>query len=116
MSRRDNIRRRIHDRVEVKPGPLPTYCWIWTGPTSGKTGRGKGYPRMNLDGATVAVHITAFVVEHGPIPPRKQIDHKCRNRLCVRHDHLEMVTHKQNQRRRDEARRFTCTREVTKDF
>lgn len=60
---------------------------------------------MNLDGATVAVHIAMFVCENGPIPPRKQVDHKCRNRLCVRPTHLEMVTHKQNQRRRAEAAR-----------
>lgn len=101
MSRRDKIIAKVLARtVETADG-----CWIWTGPTSGAKGRGRGYPRMNLDGATVAVHIVMFVCENGPIPPRKQIDHKCRNRLCVRPAHLEMVTHKQNQSRRDAARR-----------
>ena len=42
-----------------------------------------------------------WIVENGPIPPRKQIDHLCRNRRCVRPSHLEMVTHRKNQRRRD---------------
>lgn len=78
-------------------------CLIWTGPTSGAVGRGRGYPRMNLDGATVAVHITMFVCENGPVPPKKQIDHTCRNRLCVELSHLQMVTHKVNQRRRAAA-------------
>lgn len=97
--RRARIREKVMSRVVETEGG----CWIWTGPTSGVNGRGCGYPRMNLDGATVAVHIVMFVCEFGPIPPKKQIDHTCRNRLCVRPSHLEMVTHKQNQRRRADA-------------
>ena len=103
MSRRHRIVDKILERVLEVPGPLPTDCQIWQGPTSGSTGRGAGYPRMCLDGSTVAVHIARYVCEHGPVPPRKQIDHRCRNRLCVAVDHLEMVTHKENQRRRDKA-------------
>ncbi|WP_425537645.1 HNH endonuclease [Phaeobacter gallaeciensis] len=33
------------------------------------------------------------------------VAHKCRNRMCVNHKHLEMVTHLQNQRRRAQAAR-----------
>jgi hypothetical protein len=100
MTRRERIWAKILGRVDMVAD-----CWIWTGPTSGETGRGRGYPRMNLDGGTMAVHIVAFVLENGPIPPRKQVDHVCRNRLCVRPAHLEMVTHLRNQRRKAEARR-----------
>jgi hypothetical protein len=107
-SRRERIREKVAARVEIVEGPLDTPCHLWTGPTSGSKGRGAGYPRMCLDGGTMAVHIVMYVLEHGPIPPRKQIDHRCRNRLCVNTVHLEMVTHKENQRRRDEARRFEC--------
>lgn len=101
--RRDKIRQKVMNRVRVDP---ETGCWIWTGPTSGSNGRGAGYPRMSLDGQTVAVHIVMFTNEHGFVPGKKQIDHRCRNRLCVRPDseHLEMVTHKENMRRRDRAR------------
>lgn len=77
-------------------------CWIWQGGHSG-TGRGGGYPRMSLDGQTVAVHRIMYVHFNGFVPSKKQIDHKCRNRLCVNPHHLEMVTHKENQRRRDAA-------------
>ncbi|MCK3780447.1 HNH endonuclease [Ensifer sesbaniae] len=103
MSRREQIREKIMARVVVDP---VTGCWIWQGPTSGKEGRGKNYPRMNLSGQTVAVHLVMWTNEHGYIPGKKQLDHKCRNRLCVNPDpkHTELVTHKQNQKRRDRAR------------
>lgn len=102
QGQRADILSKIMARVEVDSA---TGCWGWTGPTSGTAGRGAGYPRMSLDGGTVAVHIVMYVLHHGPVPPRKQIDHLCRNRLCVAPHHLEMVTHKENQRRRDAARR-----------
>jgi len=75
-------------------------CWVWNGPDSGN-GRGGGYPRMSLDGQTVAVHRVTYTHVNGYIPGKKQIDHTCRNRMCVNPNHLEMVTHKENQRRRD---------------
>lgn len=103
MSRREEIREKIMARVVVDP---VTGCWIWQGPTSGSKGRGKNYPRMNLSGQTVAVHLVMWTNEHGYIPGKKQLDHKCRNRLCVNPNpkHTELVTHKQNQKRRDQAR------------
>jgi hypothetical protein len=103
-NRRDRIRAKIMARVFIDP---VTGCWIWTGPTSGDEGRGAGYPRMSLDGQTVAVHIVMFTIEHGYVPGKKEIDHVCRTRLCVNPDpeHLEMVTRKENARRREEAKR-----------
>lgn len=103
--RRDRIRAKIMARVEVD---LKTGCWIWTGPTSGSNGRGKDYPRMSLDGQTVAVHIAMWTNEHGYIPGKKELDHVCRNRRCIRpddHEHVQMVTRKQNARRREQAKR-----------
>ena len=108
MTRRERIRKKVLDRCVETPGPLDTPCQLWQGPTSGTDGRGAGYGRMSLDGGTVAPHIAIWVVENGPIPPRKQLDHLCRVRLCCAEDHLEMVTHKENQRRRDRARRILC--------
>lgn len=88
---------RIMARVEVPEDE--TGCWSWTGPLSGN-GRGRGYPRMCLDGQTVAVHRVMYTLYHGYVPGKKQIDHVCRNRRCVNPAHLEMVTHRENQRRR----------------
>lgn len=103
LSRREALWAKVMARVRVEPNG----CWIWLGPTSGETGRGRGYPRMCVDGATMAVHKVMWIIKHGPIPPKKQLDHVCRNRLCVNPDlpHNEMVTHKKNQRRRDDARK-----------
>lgn len=112
QGRRANILKKIMARVTVDP---KTSCWAWTGPTSGSAGRGAGYPRMSLDGGTVAVHIAMYVLHNGPVPPRKQIDHLCRNRLCVAPHHLEMVTHKENQKRRDKARETITCEPLAKD-
>lgn len=102
MTRRDRIRAKILANCIVDP---ETGCFIWQGPTSGE-GRGGGYGRMKLDGGTVATHIAMWVNEHGLIPPKKQLDHMCpgHRRLCCNPDHLELVTHKQNQKRRDMRR------------
>ena len=103
-NRRTDIIQRILNRVKVEYhgytiNGKPDACHIWQGPTSG-TGRGGGYGRMSLNGITVAVHIVMFTCFFGYIPPKKQVDHKCNIRLCCNPDHLEMVTHLKNQKRR----------------
>ena len=74
-------------------------CCLWQGGTTGE-GRGGGYGKMSLNGRMVSVHIVIYTHCYGYIPPRKQIDHLCNNRLCCNPLHLEMVTHKTNQKRR----------------
>lgn len=102
--RRHGILTRILERTEVvdtgfvldhKPSP----CFQWTGPDSGD-GRGGGYGRMSLNGQTVAVHLVVYTHFYGYIPGKKQIDHLCNNRRCCNPAHLEMVSHKTNQKRR----------------
>lgn len=102
--RREEIWRRILDNIALTPGPLSTPCWIWQGTDSG-TGRGGGYPRFKLGGQTVAVHRVAATHVYGFLPGKKHLDHLCRNRMCVNPGHLEIVTHKTNCRRRDDAKR-----------
>jgi hypothetical protein len=93
MCRRTSILDKVLDNVFICPF---TGCWLWAGGHSGD-GRGGGYGRINIDGGTMAVHRVMYIVEHGPIPPKKQIDHCCPygpDRRCCNPDHLEMVTHK----------------------
>ena len=97
------IKQKIIDNTKIVDNPeMGSPCLEWTGSHSGE-GRGGGYPRMCLDGQTVAVHRVTYTLAHGYIPSKKQIDHLCRNRLCVAPAHLEMVTHLQNQKRRVKA-------------
>ena len=95
-NRRDRILAKITANVNLD---TQTGCWVWNGRDSGN-GRGGGYPRMNLDGQTVAVHRVLYTHYFGYIPSKKQVDHKCKNRRCLNPEHLELVTHLQNQRRK----------------
>lgn len=99
MNRRLRILLKLATRLKKEDGCLDTPCWVWQGPHSGN-GRGGGYGRVQLDGATMAVHRVMWTVINGPIPHKKQIDHECCNRRCANPGHLTMVTHRQNQRRR----------------
>lgn len=111
MNRRARIRDKIMARVDIVQrddvDPALGPCHVWQGPCSGEAGRGRAkgrghsYPRMNLDGQTVAVHRVNWTNEHGYIPGKKQLDHLCKNRRCVRVSHLETVTHKTNQKRKE---------------
>ena len=103
-ARREDILNTVMNRVLItdlgflldgKPSP----CHIWQGGTSGN-GKGGGYGKMSLNGKMVSVHIVIYTHYYGYIPPKKQIDHLCNNRLCCNFLHLEMVTHKTNQKRR----------------
>lgn len=103
-TRREEIISRIYTRVEVQDlgyvlDGKPSPCHIWTGPDSGD-GRGGGYGRMSLNSQTVAVHLVVYTHYYGYIPGKKQVDHKCSNRLCCNPSHLELMSHLRNQRLR----------------
>lgn len=99
MCRRADIETKILMNITLEDHGYKTLCHVWQGSHSG-TGRGGGYPRMSLDGQTIAVHIVAFTNKNGFVPGKKQIDHMCNNRMCVNEEHLQMVTHKRNQKLR----------------
>jgi len=96
VTRREEIIGRILSNVRIDP---VTDCWEWLGGDSGK-GRGGGYGRVSLNGTTCAVHIVVYTHFFGYIPGKKQIDHKCNNRICCNPNHLELVSAVMNQRRK----------------
>lgn len=94
-----NRLRVLHGSFDLPP--KPTYeeafwsnvnktdgCWLWTATVSS----GTGYGWFRRRGA----HRVAYELAVGPIPDGLVIDHLCRVKLCVRPDHLEPVTNREN--------------------
>lgn len=70
-------------------------CWLWQGPPNGS-----GYGTFRIAGRTIGAHVMAVIFDGREVPEGMEVDHLCFTPLCVRPDHLEVVTHDENQRRR----------------
>jgi len=93
LDRDRTVEERFWEKVN-KNGPIPAHrpelgpCWVWT------AAKMEGYGAFPLSGGrNVHAHIVSFTWEYGDIPEGFERDHLCRNRACVRPDHLEAVTH-----------------------
>ena len=81
-----------------------TGCWLWFGTTTPT-----GYGQIGVRGKTRYAHRVMYEAHRGPIPDGLEIDHRCRVRHCVNPEHLELVTHRENQRRGAVARNAYVT-------
>lgn len=87
---------RFWEKVN-KDGPLwnGTACWVWVAYQDGK-----GYGNFGFGHSK---HVKAYRVAYewakGSIPKGLELDHLCRNKLCVNPEHMEAVTHAENVRR-----------------
>lgn len=79
-------------------------CIVWTG---SRTKGGYGTCNFNSSLKTTA-HRAAYIVAHGSIPAGQEIDHLCKNTLCVNPAHLEVVTRQQNVDRSAVAAKSHC--------
>jgi hypothetical protein len=72
-------------------------CWLWTGAihTNGYGVIGVG-SRTDNTRRTEYAHRLSYMFYVAPIAEGMEIDHVCRNRVCVNPDHLRVVTHKDN--------------------
>jgi hypothetical protein len=92
-TRRIDVRARFESFIEKTDG-----CWEWTGGV-----QSSGYGTFNVPetagGGSRLAHRFSYELHVGPIPAGLEIDHLCRNRRCVRPDHLDAVTHRENDMR-----------------
>jgi HNH endonuclease len=83
-----------------KSGPIPDAdprlgnCWMWTAAL-----KAEGYGHFRTPPGYSYAHRYAYELLVGPIPDGLQLDHLCRNRACVRPEHLDPVTQMENLRR-----------------
>lgn len=78
-------------------------CWFWT---ASRTTAGYGKVAVQQS-VIVSAHRFAYELLIGPIPLGLQLDHLCRQRLCVNPWHLEPVTNAENSRRGAKGRLVT---------
>lgn len=72
----------------------PDECWIWDGPTIG--GYGSVSVKEGRRQTCVMAHRLSYFLSHGAIASGLELDHLCRNRLCINPRHLEQVTSREN--------------------
>jgi len=95
--RRKSVQERLKARIEDRPSG----CWERTGYRDRN-----GYGRIKINGRKVQAHRAAFEAFVGPIPDwADDLDHTCGNRGCIKPEHLQPVTHRENMRR---TRRDHC--------
>lgn len=96
---------RIRAAIIVDPG---TGCWLWTRELNNN---GYAYVRQPGTGRKLLVHRLLYLILVGSIPDGHELDHfRCEQPCCVRPDHVEPVTHRENMARSKRARRTHCIR------
>lgn len=86
----------VEEDWEREPGLGP--CWVWTG-YIGENGYGMIQAgRITEAGhrAPTQTHIVSCRLAGKPLPDGYEWDHLCRNRPCLRPDHLQAVPHRIN--------------------
>lgn len=69
-------------------------CWEWQ--KSKRSGYGHYGKFENGKIVNDFAHRLSYVLHKGEIPKGKEIDHLCRNKICINPAHLEAVTHLEN--------------------
>lgn len=85
---------RLQDRFWSKVRKTDN-CWLWN--ASKVTSKsGLSYGEIWTGDRKQLAHRVSWKMANGSIPEGLTLDHLCRNTLCVRPDHLEVVSLKEN--------------------
>lgn len=87
-------------------------CWTWEDEITSA-----GYGRFYVDHALglprrVMAHRWMYVRVRGPVMPGLVIDHICMNKICVRPDHLQAITHGENVKLSRSYRSGRCKKDL----
>lgn len=72
-------------------GKYKTECWIWIARLDKD-----GYGVFTINGKGYRAHRISYQIEYNKIDNNLTIDHLCRSRNCIRPDHLEQTTSREN--------------------
>lgn len=88
-------------------------CWIWQASLDSK-----GYAQFTYKGKNKRGHRVAFELMKGGLIGGMDLDHLCRNRACVKPEHLEQVTRSTNLRRGElwQSKKTHCPKGHSYDY
>jgi hypothetical protein len=88
------ILERFWEKVQVKG---TNDCWQWT---AGRQSKGYGSFHIGPNARMVCAHVISWILANKrDVPKDLELDHTCRNRICVNPKHLEPVTSQVNSQR-----------------
>lgn len=91
-----DIRKKILGKIKVCAGG----CWVWGGAIFKESGYGQiRITTKKYHSKLRRAHIVSYETFVGEVPKNLELDHLCRNKLCINPEHLEPVSHYENMKR-----------------
>lgn len=93
-----------------KPKVSTDDCWLW-----GRQIDSKGYGQLTNSGIRYSAHRFMYLAYRGDIPTGLEVDHICDTPRCMNPDHLQLLTHAENTRKRFKPNHCNYGHELTPD-